>query len=70
MSYLELYIPLIGLFLYFPEDKSEYLPAAITMGFFTILAIFAFRYIVKLSKKEQGQVDDLIKQANEKKDSE
>lgn len=70
MSYLELYIPLIGLFLYFPEDKSEYLPAAITMGVFTILAIFAFRYIVKLSKKEQGQVDDLIKQANEKKDSE
>ncbi|MBM7605453.1 phosphotransferase system glucose/maltose/N-acetylglucosamine-specific IIC component [Metabacillus crassostreae] len=66
---MELYIPLIGLFLYFPEDKSEYLPAAITMGVFTILAIFAFRYIVKLSKKEQGQVDDLIKQANEKKDS-
>ncbi|TXC91389.1 hypothetical protein FS935_10200 [Metabacillus litoralis] len=63
-------MPLIGLFLYFPEDKSEYLPAAITMGVFTILAIFAFRYIVKLSKKEQGQVDDLIKQANEKKDSE
>ena len=70
MSYLELYIPLIGLFLYFPEDKSEYFPAAITMGVFTILAIFAFRYIVKLSKKEQGQVDDLIKQVNEKKDSE
>lgn len=70
MNYLELYIPIIGLFLYFPEDKTEYIPAAITMAVFTILAIFAFRYIVKLSKKEQGQVEDFIKHGNEKKDTE
>ncbi|WP_226669493.1 hypothetical protein [Metabacillus litoralis] len=65
---MQLFIPIIGLFLYFPEDKTEYIPAAITMVVFTIAAIFAFRYIVKLSKKEQGKVDELVNSINNKED--
>jgi hypothetical protein len=53
----------LGLFLYFPEDKTEYIPAVITMVVFGIAAFFAFRYIVKVSKKEQGKVDELFKQS-------
>ncbi|MBO1510801.1 hypothetical protein [Metabacillus bambusae] len=60
----------LGLFLYFPEDKTEYIPAAITMVVFTIAAFFAFRFIVKLSKKEQGKVDELLKQSPENKGKE
>lgn len=58
--------PILGLFLYFPEDKSEYIPAAVTMIIFTIAAFFAFRFIIKLSKKEQDQVDELMNQAKQK----
>jgi preprotein translocase subunit YajC len=54
--------PIFGLFLYFPEDKTEYIPAAITMIIFTLAAFFAFRFILKLSKKEQDQVEKLMNQ--------
>jgi phosphotransferase system glucose/maltose/N-acetylglucosamine-specific IIC component len=64
------FISVLGLFLYFPEDKTEYIPAAITMVVFIIGAILAFRFIVKLSKKEQGKVDELIKQSAERKENE
>ncbi|PGT89290.1 MULTISPECIES: hypothetical protein [Bacillaceae] len=60
--------PIFGLFLYFPEDKSEYIPAAITMIIFTIAAFFAFRFIMKLSKKEQEQVEKLINQTKQDQD--
>jgi flagellar biosynthesis/type III secretory pathway M-ring protein FliF/YscJ len=63
-------IPVLGLFLYFPEDKTEYIPAGITMVLFTVAAIFAFRFILKLSKKEQGKVDELLKQSVERKEKE
>ncbi|KKI89962.1 hypothetical protein WQ54_22745 [Bacillus sp. SA1-12] len=59
-------IPVLGLFLYFPEDKTEYIPAGITMVVFTILAFIAFRFIIKLSKKEQQEVDDLLKKSERK----
>jgi flagellar biosynthesis/type III secretory pathway M-ring protein FliF/YscJ len=42
----------ISLFLYFPEDKTEYIPAAITSFVFLIAAIFTMRFIIKVSKKE------------------
>ncbi|MFD2215851.1 hypothetical protein [Metabacillus endolithicus] len=60
--------PIFGLFLYFPEDKSEYIPAAITMIIFTIAAFFAFRFIMKLSKKEQEQVEKLMNQTKQDQD--
>ncbi|MCM3161119.1 hypothetical protein [Metabacillus litoralis] len=61
-------LPIFGLFLYFPEDKSEYIPAAITMIIFTIAAFFAFRFIMKLSKKEQEQVEKLMNQTKQEQD--
>lgn len=41
-----------GLFLYFPEDKSEYGPAAISFLIFFIMAVIAMRLIIVASKKE------------------
>lgn len=42
----------ISLFLYFPEDKTEYIPAAITSLVFLIGAILTMQFIIKVSKKE------------------
>jgi flagellar biosynthesis/type III secretory pathway M-ring protein FliF/YscJ len=43
----------LNLFLYFPEDKSEYIPASITMAIFLIAALLTFRLIIKVSKREE-----------------
>ncbi|HAQ06894.1 MAG TPA: hypothetical protein DCR24_04980 [Bacillus bacterium] len=42
----------ISLFLYFPEDKSEYIPAVISALVFLSAAILTMRLIIKVSKKE------------------
>ena len=65
---LDYLYPIIGLFLYFPEDKTEYIPAAITMVIFTIAAFFAFRFILKVSKKEEDKVDNLMKEGKHSKE--
>lgn len=52
----------LALFLYFPEDKSEYIPAAFTFTIFFIAAIFTFRLIVKISKKEEKKAKELEEQ--------
>ncbi|PMC40655.1 hypothetical protein CJ195_02765 [Bacillus sp. UMB0899] len=65
---LENLYPIFGLFLYFPEDKTEYIPAAITMVIFTIAAFFAFRLILKVSKKEENKLDKLMKESKHSKD--
>jgi hypothetical protein len=49
----------LSLFLYFPEDKSEYLPAAISLGIFAIAAFFTFRLIVRVSKREAVKAKEL-----------
>jgi hypothetical protein len=43
---------ILGLFLYFPEDKSEYIPAGITCFIFLVAAVITMRFIIKVSKKE------------------
>jgi len=40
-------------FLYFPEDKSEYIPAFIMLVIFMIGAIAAMMFFYKKSKKEE-----------------
>lgn len=65
---LENLYPILGLFLYFPEDKTEYIPAAITMVIFTIAAFFAFRFILRVSKKEENKLDKLMKESKHSKD--
>ncbi|MCP3760789.1 hypothetical protein NLX67_00075 [Domibacillus sp. A3M-37] len=57
-----------GNFLYFPEDKSEYIPAAISMGFFVLMAIGTFLLIKRMSKKEEEKtkhLEEQIRRANE-----
>lgn len=47
------------LYLYFPEDKTEYIPAAISFGIFMIACAFTFRWIVKHSKREELKTKEL-----------
>ena len=44
-----LYMP----FLYFPEDKSEYIPAVITLFIFMMLAVVAVYFMIKKSRKDE-----------------
>ncbi len=46
-------------FLYFPEDKSAYIPAAFQFMIFIILCILAFRWIIKISKKQEEKTKEL-----------
>ncbi|TYS67121.1 hypothetical protein FZC76_16490 [Sutcliffiella horikoshii] len=58
---------MLQLFLYFPEDKSEYIPAGITFAIFFIAAIFVFRYIIKVSKRESQKAKALEEQLRREK---
>jgi uncharacterized membrane protein len=46
-------------FLYFPEDKSEYIPAAISFAVFMVLLFFALRWIRRNSKKQELETKEL-----------
>jgi flagellar biosynthesis/type III secretory pathway M-ring protein FliF/YscJ len=43
----------LNLFLYFPEDKTEYIPAAFWMILFGTAAVLTFRWIMRVSKREE-----------------
>ncbi|MGM8365170.1 hypothetical protein ACLIBG_06765 [Virgibacillus sp. W0181] len=45
-------------FLYFPEDKSDYIPAFIMLVIFMIGAIAAMYLVYKKSKKEEQLFDE------------
>ncbi|MEH7110667.1 hypothetical protein [Bacillus sp. JJ1764] len=49
----------LSLFLYFPEDKSEYIPAAISLIIFMIAAALTMRLIIKISKREAQKAKEL-----------
>nr|WP_263325022.1 hypothetical protein [Neobacillus sp. Marseille-Q6967] len=49
----------LSLFLYFPEDKSEYGPAAVTFLIFMIAALLTMRFIIKISKQEAQKAKEL-----------
>ncbi|HEY4552503.1 MAG TPA: hypothetical protein VIG80_04870 [Bacillaceae bacterium] len=51
-------------FLYFPEDKSEYIPAAITMVIFGIGAVLTFFLIKKISRKQEMKTKEMEDQIN------
>ena len=56
MQEVEFYSKLaVGMFLYFPEDKSEYIPAAITFFIVLLLALLTMFLITKHSKKEEAK---------------
>jgi len=46
------------LFLYFPEDKTEYIPSIIIMLAFMALAGLAFYLIIKKSKKDEAKFNE------------
>ncbi|MFD1736461.1 hypothetical protein ACFSCX_07775 [Bacillus salitolerans] len=59
---------ILGLFLYFPEDKSEYIPAAISFSIFFIMAVIVMRLIMRASKKEllkEKEAEERMKKWNE-----
>lgn len=45
-------------FLYFPEDKSEYIPAFITLVIFMIAALATMYLFYKKSKKEERYIEE------------
>ena len=45
-------------FLYFPEDKSEYIPAFITLVIFMCGAVATMYIFYKKSKKEEKMIDE------------
>jgi hypothetical protein len=52
----------LSLFLYFPKDKSEYIPAAITFVIFLIGALLTMRLIIVVSKREAQKAKQLEEQ--------
>ena len=46
-------------FLYFPEDKTEYISASISMLFFGILMVLTFMWIRRNSKKQELETKEL-----------
>ncbi len=54
-----LYMMYLMFLLYFPEDKTEYIPAFATMALFVIAAVAVWRLIIKISKKEEEKTKDL-----------
>lgn len=50
---------IFNLFLYFPQDKSEYIPAAITMAIFMVFCVLTFLFIKKISQKESEKAKEL-----------
>lgn len=49
----------LALFLYFPEDKTEYIPAAISFSIFLVACILTMRFIIKKSKQEEEKTKEL-----------
>ncbi|PKR78122.1 hypothetical protein CEY16_09410 [Halalkalibacillus sediminis] len=45
-------------FLYFPEDKTEYLPAILMLILFTVIAFIAMRFIIKASNNEKKKFEE------------
>lgn len=52
-------------FLYFPEDKMEYIPSFIMLVIFMIGAIAAMYFLLKKSKKEESYFDEKYKDKNQ-----
>ncbi|MEK5216553.1 hypothetical protein [Psychrobacillus sp. FSL H8-0487] len=53
-------------FLYFPEDKSEYIPVVIELVVLVALCVIVFRWLLKKSRKDAEKarvLEEKIKQA-------
>lgn len=52
-------IALYSGFLYFPEDKTAYIPAVIEFGIMILLCVLAFMFFRRISKKQESKTKDL-----------
>ncbi|MFC4411348.1 hypothetical protein ACFOZY_13045 [Chungangia koreensis] len=46
-------------FLYFPEDKSQYIPSVLWLLAIILLCVLFFRWLKKYSQKEQMKTKEL-----------
>ncbi|WP_141433843.1 hypothetical protein [Bacillus sp. 03113] len=58
----------LSLFLYFPEDKTEYIPAAISFFFFFLAAVLTMFIIIRVSKREEKKTEQLVEKIKSSKD--
>lgn len=49
----------LSFFLYFPEDKREYIPAVISLAIFMIAAVITMRIIISYSRREAKKAKEL-----------
>ncbi|WP_306798676.1 hypothetical protein [Oceanobacillus saliphilus] len=58
-------------FLYFPEDKAEYIPAIIALAVFIFMAVLAMNFMIKKSRRDEKdfkeKYDKLLKKASNDK---
>ncbi|UBH13763.1 hypothetical protein [Macrococcus armenti] len=61
-------------FLYFPENKMEYIPAVLSLIFFMTLAYFTFKYFKKNSQAQEEKLkafeQEVMERLKEEKDHE
>lgn len=59
----------LQLFLYFPEDKSEYLPAGLWLLLFVLLTYVTYKWIVRVSKRQADEAKKLEEKLMNRKDT-
>lgn len=57
-------------FLYFPEDKTEYIPALIMLLLFVLLAFIVYKLIKKYSRNEEEKMKDFEEKVLERLENE
>ena len=57
-------------FLYFPEDKADYIPGVIALVVFMLGAVVAMYFIIKKSKKDEKKFEEEFLQKNVENKSE
>ena len=58
-----------GNFLYFPEDKSTYLPAAIELVLLIVVCVLIFKWLRKNSAKQAAEAKRLEERALAERDA-
>ncbi|MCG1010082.1 hypothetical protein J4760_08615 [Salinicoccus sp. ID82-1] len=53
-------------FLYFPEDKTEYIPALLVLGLTILLAYVVYRIFKRHSERQEEKMKDFEQQVMER----
>lgn len=58
-----MYLPqVLAYFLYFPDDKTLYIPAVIKLLIMVIIALLVLKLVINWSKREEKKAQELEKQ--------